>query len=85
MVSVYIPTHNRAELLSNAVKSVINQTYKNIEIIICNDGSGDNTDDVVNKLQKEYKDIPIVYLKMIALWGHVSAGIDVLLQHLDII
>ncbi|MCT2488980.1 glycosyltransferase, partial [Klebsiella pneumoniae] len=43
LVSVYIPTHNRAELLSNAVKSVINQTYKNIEIIICNDGSGDNT------------------------------------------
>lgn len=63
LVSVYIPTHNRAELLSNAVKSVINQTYKNIEIIICNDGSGDNTDDVVNKLQKEYKDIPFVYLK----------------------
>ncbi|WP_370429474.1 glycosyltransferase [Klebsiella aerogenes] len=63
LVSVYIPTHNRAELLSNAVKSVINQTYKNIEIIICNDGSTDNTDDVVNQLQKEYKDTFFVYLK----------------------
>lgn len=39
LVSVYIPTKNRAHLLKRAVESVINQTYKNIEIIIVNDGS----------------------------------------------
>ena len=44
LVTVIIPTYNRYEFLKNAVESVRNQTYKNIEIIIVNDGSS----------QKEY-------------------------------
>ena len=39
LVTVIIPTYNRYEFLKNAVESVRNQTYKNIEIIIVNDGS----------------------------------------------
>uniref|UniRef100_A0AB39JEN3 Glycosyltransferase Family 2 Protein n=1 Tax=Florenciella sp. virus SA2 TaxID=3240092 RepID=A0AB39JEN3_9VIRU len=39
LVSVIIPTYNRFEYLLNALESVKNQTYKNIEIIIVNDGS----------------------------------------------
>ncbi len=39
LVSVIIPTHNRPKSLKRAVASVQNQTYKNIEIIIVNDGS----------------------------------------------
>lgn len=49
LVSVYIPTHNRAKLLERAVMSVLNQTYKNIEVIICNDASQDNTEVVLTK------------------------------------
>ncbi|OHB71649.1 MAG: hypothetical protein A2W23_07335 [Planctomycetes bacterium RBG_16_43_13] len=47
LVSIIIPTHNRAEYLSRAVKSCINQTYKNSEIIVVDDNSGDNTAEVV--------------------------------------
>ena len=43
LVSVYIPTHNRCELLKIAINSVLNQTYENIEILICDDGSTDQT------------------------------------------
>ncbi|EAS65237.1 Glycosyltransferase involved in cell wall biogenesis [Photobacterium angustum S14] len=42
-VSVYIATHNRIELLKRALNSVRKQTYSNIEIIICDDGSRDGT------------------------------------------
>ena len=39
LVSIYIPTKNRSDLLNRAVHSIINQTYKNIEIIIIDDNS----------------------------------------------
>lgn len=46
LVSILIPTFNRAELLKKALESAINQTYKNIEIIIGDNHSEDNTEDV---------------------------------------
>jgi len=45
LVSVYIATHNRAKLLVRAVDSVLKQSYQNIEIIVANDGSSDQTYD----------------------------------------
>lgn len=46
-ISVIIPTYNRALLLKKAIKSVINQTISPFEIIICDDGSTDNTHAVI--------------------------------------
>lgn len=43
LVTVYIPTYNRADLLKRAVESVREQTYKNLEIIIVDDCSTDDT------------------------------------------
>lgn len=48
LVSIIIPTYNRAHLISETLESIIAQTYSNWECIIVDDGSTDNTDEIVN-------------------------------------
>ena len=50
LVSVIIPTYNREKIISDSISSVLNQTYKNFELIIVDDCSIDNTVDVVKKI-----------------------------------
>ena len=56
-VSVIIPTYNRTNLLPRAIKSVLNQTFKDFELIIVDDCSTDNTEEVIRKFQKKDKRI----------------------------
>jgi glycosyltransferase involved in cell wall biosynthesis len=60
LVSAIITTHNRAELLKRALDSVIGQTYPNVEIVVVDDGSVDDTRKVIRRYQQQYE---IVYLR----------------------
>lgn len=57
LVSAVITTHNRLELLKRAVKSVYDQTYTNIELIVVDDGSEDGTKEWCEKQDFEYINI----------------------------
>lgn len=51
-VSVIIPTHNRADFLAQAIDSVLSQTYTNFELIVVDDGSGDETQPLLSSYGK---------------------------------
>lgn len=53
LVSVIIPAYNAAPYIRQTVESALNQTYKNIELIIMNDGSKDNSEEIILQMQKE--------------------------------
>jgi len=58
-LSIILPVYNGGTTLSKAIDSVLNQSYKNFELLVINDGSQDNTEEVL----KLYSDSRIVHIK----------------------
>ena len=56
LVSVVLPTFNRAHLIEAAVRNVLAQDYPNLELIVVNDGSTDATAEVLGRLERELAD-----------------------------
>ena len=60
LVSVVIPSYNRGYCIERSIRSVLNQTYQNLELIIVDDASTDNTEEVI----KSINDKRIHYIKL---------------------
>lgn len=77
LVSIIIPVYNGSDYLSKAIKSAINQTYQNIEIIVVNDGSNDN--DATEKIALSFGD-KVKYIKKEN--GGVSTALNLGIQNM---
>jgi glycosyltransferase involved in cell wall biosynthesis len=51
LVSIVIPTYNRATYIFKTIQTLLNQTYNNFEILVIDDGSTDNTEEVLKQIQ----------------------------------
>ena len=53
LISIILPVYNSEQYISTTIKSVLNQTYKNFELIIVNDGSIDKSDEICKEFAKK--------------------------------
>jgi len=72
LVSIIIPCYKQAHYLDDAIKSALAQTYKNIEVIVINDGSPDNTSEVARK----YPSVKLIEQKNKGLSAARNIGIE---------
>jgi len=63
IISVILPTYNGEKFIARAINSVLNQTFKDFELIIVDDGSTDNTAQVIKEFQKKDNRIKYIWQK----------------------
>lgn len=61
-ISIIVPVYNVEEYLERCLNSLVNQTMEEIEIIVVNDGTKDNSQEIINKYQHEHNNI-VSYIK----------------------
>ncbi|QKJ29408.1 glycosyltransferase [Mucilaginibacter mali] len=78
--SIIIPTYNRATELDRCLLSVLTQTVSDLEIIVADDGSTDNTKDIVQRYKDNYPQTAIHYIYT-ENWGGPARPRNLALQH----
>ena len=61
LVSIIIPVYNVENYIKECLESVVNQTYKHIEVIVINDGSTDNSGLICDDYANQYKNINVIH------------------------
>jgi hyaluronan synthase len=61
LVSVVIPVYNQKEMIETVIDSVYRSTYKNIEVIVVNDGSTDGTREILDQITTRYPDLKVIH------------------------
>lgn len=76
-VSIIVPAYNSERTISRCIDSLLFQTYSNIEIIIINDGSVDNTIDICNDYIKNYENIKFISKENGGVSSARNVGLDI--------
>ena len=77
MISVIVPSYNVAPYLQRCVDSLISQTYSNLEIILVDDGSTDDTGELCDKIAESDSRIKVIHKENGGLSDARNAGIDI--------
>lgn len=59
LVSIILPTYNGEKYVRDTIQSLVSQTYKNIELVISDDGSTDSTADIIQEYAEKYPFIKV--------------------------
>ena len=62
-ISIIIPVYNVEEYLEQTIESILNQTLKDFELILIDDGSTDSSQDILKRYSDEYDKIKVMYQK----------------------
>ena len=76
-ISVIVPCYNVTDYLGRCVDSIVNQTYRELEIILVDDGSSDTTGELCDRLAMADSRIKVVHKENGGLSDARNAGIDV--------
>ncbi|MBO5057665.1 MAG: glycosyltransferase [Lachnospiraceae bacterium] len=76
LISVIVPVYNGQDYLGKCIESIEAQTYENLEIIIINDGSTDNTGTVCVRLKERFENIRVITTEDVGVSAARNAGID---------
>lgn len=76
LVSVIIPMYNAAKTIQETIESVIAQTYRNLEILVIDDGSTDRSAEIVTSLQKRHPYITYTYQKNAGVSAARNLGLE---------
>ena len=75
-ISIIVPVYNIEKYIEKSVESLVNQTYKNIEIILIDDGSTDSSPQICDKLKKEDTRIKVIHQPNKGVSAARNAGLD---------
>ena len=77
MISVVVPAYNCAPWLPRCIDSILNQTYKNLEVIVVDDESRDNTPEVLTEYAKKYENFRYLRKKNGGEYAARLSGVDI--------
>ena len=78
LISVIVPIYNVEKYLKKCIQSIVDQTYKNLEIILVNDGSSDNSGKICDEFAQKDNRIKVIHKTNGGLSDARNAGLDVM-------
>lgn len=75
LVSILLPVYNSRRYIEECLNSILNQTYKNIEIIIINDGCNDGTEEILKTIAIEFRNIKLYNQENLGYCNSINKGI----------